>query len=319
MRYTVILCLCIVGLSNNLKAQLSDEYVEYKWVADSLYGKENYAAAVGFFRKICDLPSFIPRYDYYYAAYCYTKINKLDSALLYLAKGAKKGMRFNKIRDIDSDKTLVPLRKFKLWDTIRGLLYENIYEFDHDPSRNDSLRKVLLNIQKKDEGVRLHWPMDSTYHLLSKLQQDSINDEFKDNTKEDEIELKKIINKFGWPGLRMVGYDGETAAWIIAQNSYNDSTFQVFCYRKMMSAMLLNYDSQLSNLAFLQDRILLNRGEQQIYGTQFILYDKAVQGKNLAPSPIWDEKNVNKRRHAVQLQPLETYLAESEKYNSNKK
>jgi len=318
VRYKAFLFICFIGIFSNSDAQvLSEDYINYKWEADSLYKTENYAAAVGFYRRICDLPSFIPRYDYYYTACCYAKIDKPDSALQYLEKGAKKGERFSSKKAIDSDKTLMLLHQMKRWDTIRNMLYDNTDMFLRDPSRNDSIYKVLLDLRVKDQRIRLQMMHDSnweaTYQAMSKADRDSSDHEFDTNDMECEIVLKKIIDKFGWPGLKMVGSDGEEAAWLVAQHSDGDTTFQVFCFKKMMAAML-NYDSQLNNIAYLQDRILLHEGKEQIYGTQF-----RSDGTKLVPRPIRDEKNVDKWRHAVGLPSLETYLSNSAKYFNDAK
>jgi len=58
------------------------------------------------------------------------------------------------------------------------------------------------------------------------------------------------------------------------------------------------------NLALLEDRILINQGKPQIYGSQVRLNEKA--GKNEFYQ-IMDEPNVNKRRASVGLPPLEDY------------
>jgi len=312
IKYKVVTFICFIAFFGNVGAQLSQEYINYKWSADSLYDTGNYASAVRFYRKICDLSSFIPRYDYYYASCCYIKMNQPDSALLYLEKGAEKGERFNSKNEIDSSLILMPLHKLQRWDSVRNLICSNIDKFENNPSRNDSLHKVLLKLKEKDQNIRLKIMHDSnweaTFHSMRKTARDSFNNEFNTNDKECEFELKKIISKFGWPGLKMVGSAGETAAWLIAQHSDLDTTFQVFCLKKMMVA-ILNYDSQLNNIAYLQDRVLVNEGKKQIYGTQFV-----DSNKKLRPRPIRDEKNVDKRRHAMELPSLETYLTISEKY-----
>ena len=59
-----------------------------------------------------------------------------------------------------------------------------------------------------------------------------------------------------------------------------------------------------SDFAYLTDRVNINLGEPQVYGTQ-LGYDenKTAFAKNLK-----DPKNVNKRRKSMGLEPLEDYL-----------
>ena len=60
-------------------------------------------------------------------------------------------------------------------------------------------------------------------------------------------------------------------------------------------------DLRLSTLAHLEDRVLVNKGMKQIYGSQ-------VNSNTLKPYPIKDEKNVDKLRAEVGLEPLDKYL-----------
>jgi len=57
-------------------------------------------------------------------------------------------------------------------------------------------------------------------------------------------------------------------------------------------------------LALLEDRISVARHGYQIYGSQLMMDENGVT----RVSPIKDEANVNKRRAAVGLMPLEEYL-----------
>ena len=43
------------------------------------------------------------------------------------------------------------------------------------------------------------------------------------------INLKKIIEKIGWPSEDKVGVRGESSAWLIAQHSDHDVKFQKKC------------------------------------------------------------------------------------------
>jgi len=57
--------------------------------------------------------------------------------------------------------------------------------------------------------------------------------------------------------------------------------------------------------ALLQDRVLINEGHKQLYGTQVRLDLKTHHAK---PFPIQDSLTVDVRRKAVGLQPLKNYL-----------
>jgi hypothetical protein len=58
-------------------------------------------------------------------------------------------------------------------------------------------------------------------------------------------------------------------------------------------------------LAYLEDRIRINAGRPQLYGTQFISDDTGA----LRPQPIDHPDTLNDRRTTVGLEPFEEYKA----------
>jgi hypothetical protein len=62
-----------------------------------------------------------------------------------------------------------------------------------------------------------------------------------------------------------------------------------------------NGEASLANYATMKDRVLVNRGKKQVYGTQKYWDPKRAK---FIFFEIEDEKNVNKRRSEVGLEPL---------------
>lgn len=114
--------------------------------------------------------------------------------------------------------------------------------------------------------------------------------------------LREIIARHGWPTFRMVGVDGATAAWVIAQHSDHDAAFQQRAL-KLMRAAARAGQADLVELAYLTDRVAVNTGTLQTYGTQVTCVDGAV-----APRPLIDPEHVDDRRAAVGLGPIAEYL-----------
>ncbi|HEX5996618.1 MAG TPA: DUF6624 domain-containing protein [Jiangellales bacterium] len=125
-----------------------------------------------------------------------------------------------------------------------------------------------------------------------------------DGDRERTERLTEIIDEFGWPTRSLVGTDGATAAWVIAQHSDQDVEFQERALELMREAVT-DDEADPTELAYLEDRVATNRGEPQIYGTQI----GCVDGEAV-PGPIADEANVDERRADAGLQPLDEYLAE---------
>jgi hypothetical protein len=114
--------------------------------------------------------------------------------------------------------------------------------------------------------------------------------------------LRRIIARYGWPTFRMVGVDGATAAWVIAQHSDHDPAFQQQALELMRAAAAAGQADPVE-LAYLEDRTAVNHGRLQIYGTQVTCVDGEV-----APRPLIDPERVDERRASVGLGPIQEYL-----------
>jgi hypothetical protein len=118
--------------------------------------------------------------------------------------------------------------------------------------------------------------------------------------------LAEILDEFGWPTFALVGEDGSTAAWVIAQHADLDPELQQQALDLLRAAA---EDGQASrgDLAYLEDRVAVAAGSEQQYGTQMRC---AEDGTPAPATPIADESSVDERRAAAGLQPLEDYLEE---------
>jgi hypothetical protein len=117
--------------------------------------------------------------------------------------------------------------------------------------------------------------------------------------------LREIIEEDGWPTPRLVGVDGATAAWLIAQHSDQDVEFQRAALGLMCAAAAAG-EADPAELAYLVDRVAVNSDPPQVYGTQV----GGCEGGRAVPRPIVDERHVDERRARVGLVPLADYLAQ---------
>jgi hypothetical protein len=115
----------------------------------------------------------------------------------------------------------------------------------------------------------------------------------------NQVRVKSIIAKYGWMGTSLIGNYNQ-ALFIVIQHA--DSATQEK-YFPLLQQSVEEGESRPSDMAMMQDRILMRRGEKQIYGSQ-VVYSKT--GEQIF-YPIDDEKNVNIRRAKVGLQPMEEY------------
>ncbi len=117
--------------------------------------------------------------------------------------------------------------------------------------------------------------------------------------------LKEIIEEHGWPTYDLVGEQGEEAAWVIAQHADLDPEFQQQALELLREAVA---DGQASpgNLAYLEDRVAVAKGEPQLYGTQV----GCRRGGPVPATPIEDEAGLEERRKEAGLDPYADYVAE---------
>jgi hypothetical protein len=120
--------------------------------------------------------------------------------------------------------------------------------------------------------------------------------------------LKEIIAEYGWPTIDLVGEKGADAAWVIAQHSDLDPDFQVEAL-KLIRAAAEKDQASWGNVAYLQDRVAVAKGDKQTYGTQI----GCVKGRAKLATPLADPAGVDELRADAGLDPLDVYLDEVDK------
>jgi len=114
--------------------------------------------------------------------------------------------------------------------------------------------------------------------------------------------LEEIIKQYGWPGESLVGADASLAAFLILQHA--DYEYQKR-YFPLVKEAERKKEISSSNVALLEDRILMREGKKQIYGTQLTWNGKTGRYELY---PIEDEDHVDLLRASVGLQPIAEYL-----------
>lgn len=149
---------------------------------------------------------------------------------------------------------------------------------------NESLRNELLAMREADQGVR------ETRIATVRMREVDLK---------NEARMKAIVAEVGWPGKSLVGKDGASAAWLIVQHCGRE--LQEHCL-PLLKAASESGEAMPKHYAHLLDRVLVHRGEPQIYGTQF-----RGQGSTFGPYPIADREHLDERRRQVGLEPFADY------------
>lgn len=111
--------------------------------------------------------------------------------------------------------------------------------------------------------------------------------------------IEKIITAYGYPGKSMVGAQSNVAFTVVQHNSLEAQEKYLPLFTK--AAEQGELDRAL--LPLMIDRIRTSKGQPQLYGTQ--LHERT--GGSVQIIAIEDEVNVNVRRKAAGLPPLEDY------------
>ncbi len=135
-----------------------------------------------------------------------------------------------------------------------------------------------------------------------------ISEDFFDETigKNNAEKLKIIISEIGWPTISKVGEESSHSAWLLAQHAEHNIPFQLQCLELMKQCAPGEVSKK--DIAYLEDRIRVNLGQPQIYGTQF-----TRQGEIYVPKPIENRDSVDDRRKEMNLETLEAGIIEMNK------
>jgi hypothetical protein len=163
---------------------------------------------------------------------------------------------------------------------------------------NQKLRQELLAMVARDRAMQ----MDPKVNPLGPGRDARIEATYRANNQR----LHAIFKQFGWPGKSIVGKDGANAVWLLVQHADEDKALQRRALHLLEEAVRKGEASK-SNLAYLSDRVRINAGQKQIYGTQLEWPD----ADHPRPKPTEDPSNLNKRRAAMGLPPIEIYLKTS--------
>lgn len=169
-------------------------------------------------------------------------------------------------------------------------------EFQQRRARDQYWRKLISAIrQGKTTGLaRPEFEQLLTNYIVRAMcHTDRANTAFLENFVEDR----------GWPAAELYGEEISQAAWLITQHSDRNIGFQRRAL-ELLQAELTGPFADKSGFAYLFDRVAINSGRPQRYGTQIRCEEGAV-----VPKPLEDVARLDILRDAMELGPIEDYLA----------
>lgn len=164
---------------------------------------------------------------------------------------------------------------------------------------NQALKDELAKMAETDQ-IAAFIPTGK-YKELSREEWSSFKDSiFKTHTDR----LHEIFSRHGYPGYDLVGEEGASNFWLMVQHADHDPEFQ----NNVLEKMKMEVDkgnAEAEKYGYLMDRVNLNTGKAQLYGTQVSYNTETCQA---FPLNLADSANVNQRRQSIGLPPLEGYL-----------
>lgn len=167
--------------------------------------------------------------------------------------------------------------------------------------RNPDLERRLQRIFDMDQSIRLRMDTVGRQYGFNSPEAKPIWDEMRQIDSLTLPQVEEIIQQYGYPGKKLVGEEQSITAWLVIQHSNLPTQEKYF---PLMQQAAERGDLAKGNVALLNDRIRVFKGQKQLYGSQV---SNGPDGKPNGFHPIEDELNVNKRRASIGLEPLEEY------------
>lgn len=123
------------------------------------------------------------------------------------------------------------------------------------------------------------------------------------NDVENLVKVKAVLDQYGWLSAAVVGDDANSALFLVIQHA-DLKTWEK--YVPLMREAVKNKAAKAADLAKLEDRLALEQGEKQLYGTQLGL---DVKTNRYYVFPIADPDHVDARRKEMGLDSIHRYLS----------
>ena len=237
--------------------------------------------------------------DRYNAACSWALANEIDSAFVQLFRIAEKG-NYTNLGYITTDSDLKSLHNDKRWSDV--IEFVKLTKEKAEANFDKPLIATLDTIYQEDQKYRLE--LDSIGKNYGRKSEE-MTAQWKIINHKDSINLikiKKILDERGWLGTDIIGFYGNLTLFLVIQHSDIETQEK---YLPMMREAVNNGNAKASDLALLEDRVALRKGEKQIYGSQI---GQDVKTGEYYVLPLIDPDNVDKRRAQVGLPSIQVYL-----------
>lgn len=300
MRTSITIVLSLL-LSVESMAQDEARYEELIKTAFALYEQKDYKGSAETYSKAFETKGWKGyQGDRYNAACSWALAGVADSAFFQLIRIAEK-MNYTNLGHISKDSDLNSLHTDKRWGEVIGLIKAN--KDRAEANYDKPLAALLDSIHNEDQGLRQQIDeVEAKYGGDS----DEMQELWRNMARTDSMNLivvERILNERGWLGPDVVGPTGSSTLFLVIQHA--DLATQEK-YLPMMREAVTNGKANGSDLALLEDRVLMRNGKRQLYGSQIGRHNETGE---YYVSPLEDPDHVDERRASVGLGPIADYIS----------
>lgn len=119
----------------------------------------------------------------------------------------------------------------------------------------------------------------------------------------NQNKAKEILKTYGFIGINNFSKTASSNFWLIVQHADNDVQFQDK-YLKLMKKELKKGNANKTNYAYLEDRVNVNKGKKQQFGTQ-VTYNNL--GQAIPVNGLIDSLNIERIRTEYGLESFVDY------------
>lgn len=180
---------------------------------------------------------------------------------------------------------------------IFGPVQEPQFEFLSGDSRREMafhIEAMVMADQEMRDRIFRMYPIGSPMPKAA-------HNEFAWVDKVNTSHLQYIVARFGWPTASKFGRKPSHDAWLLVQHADRDPSFQLRCL-KLMEPHLKSGEVGRGDYAYLWDRVAVNQGHKQRYGTQW-----AIENGRAFMRPCEDPAGLDRRRKRMGMVPIKEY------------
>lgn len=296
---TITLTLFIFSIMVCVAQKSNSEYSNLIRDGWKLCLEKDFADSAKLYEKAFKLNNNVPLSDRYNASCIYALSGNKDTAFRHLLIIAN-DLKWDDYNHLINDSDLTSLHSDKRWEELKTLVLLNKQQIEahFDKDLVAVLDKIYFDDQNTRNQIR---SMEEKYGRGSKemdafwqtiLEKDSIN----------LIKVSKILDERGWPSKKLIGKRGTSTLFLVIQHANQNAQEK---YLPLIEKAVADNNLPKRQYAMFYDRLVLRRGERQVYGTQLAINKESKKPYVL---PLKNPYNVDKRRAEMGLNSMQENL-----------